>query len=210
MKNTIDFIFDVGDKAVDTLNEANNTNLLGLGLIAGFCGIFYTKYLANRFRKFVDDAEVDYELIQKINKSESYSNCFYAILETVRQTNSKIGLTALALIYKDHNEDQSYIMSAAQAFSQISDDTLRAFVTLYECIPPERNHLILKTMKDGEAVFDPHYNEAVELIRRNFFVSSEGPSSYANGPIQGMKWLHTESYYRYCKEAIRLRANNSF
>ncbi len=44
-------------------------------------------------------------------------------------------------------------------------------------------------------------NEGVELIGRNFFVLSTGASMVANGPVQGMKWDHTDSYYNYCKEA---------
>jgi hypothetical protein len=30
---------------------------------------------------------------------------------------------------------------------------------------------------------------------------STGSGMHANGPVQGMKWEHTDSYYSYCKEA---------
>ncbi|MOA49672.1 hypothetical protein D3C78_1725760 [compost metagenome] len=56
---------------------------------------------------------------------------------------------------------------------------------------------------DGGGEFHGLYNEAVELISRNFFVMSGGRNGmYANGPVQGMKWAHTESYYNYCKLAV--------
>jgi len=93
------------------------------------------------------------------------------------------------------------LIAAMRAFSQVSDRTLDAFMSLYEAIPPDQNYLILSTRKDDEAHFHDLYNEAVELIGRNFFVVSTGASMHANAPVQGMKWDHTDSYYSYCRAA---------
>jgi hypothetical protein len=174
----------------------------GIGLIARFAQHFYDKHLQKRFEKFVSEAEVDEDLINKVLSDENYSNCFYAVLETVRQTHSRIGVTVLALIYKDHWNDEKYLIAAMQSFSQISDTTINAFIALYDTIPAEQNYLTLRVQKDGERYFHDLYNEAVELIRRNFFVMSTGGSGMsANGPVQGMKWDHTDTYYVYCQAA---------
>jgi len=174
----------------------------GIGLIAKFAQQFYDKHLQKRFQKFISDAEVDMERIEKILKDETYSNCFYATLEAVRQTHSnKVGVVALALIYKDHWNDEPYLIAAMRAFSQISDRTIDAFISLYESIPDDKNYLHLGIQKDDGGHFHEWYNEAVELIGRNFFVTSTGASMHANGPVQGMKWDHTDSYYGYCKAA---------
>lgn len=180
---------------------ATGVGLPGVGLIALFAQRFYDKHLQKRFERFVSEAEVDYELIEKILDNESYSNCFYAVLEAVRQTHSKIGIGALALIYRDHWNDERYLIGAMQSFSQISDNTIDAFIELYEAIPSGQDYLSLVFQNDGEGFFHSCYNEAVELIRRNFFVMSTGASMHANGPVQGMKWEHTDSYYGYCKAA---------
>ena len=140
-------------------------------------------------------------MIDRISADENYSNYLYATLETVRQTHSKIGLVVLALIYKDHWNNEAYLITAMRAFSQVSDRTLDAFISLYEAIPTDQNYIILKTQKEDETHFHDLYNEAVELIGRNFFVISTGADMKANGPIQGMKWDHTDSYYDYCRAA---------
>jgi hypothetical protein len=173
----------------------------GVGLLSKFAQHFYEKHLQKRFEKFISDAEVDKEMIKKISEDETYSNCFYGTLEAVRQTHSKVGVVALALIYKDHWNDEPYLIAAMRAFSQISDRTIDAFISLYESIPSDKNYLILGIQKDDGGHFHELYNEAVELIGRNFFVRSTGASMHANGPVQGMKWDHTDSYYAYCKAA---------
>jgi len=193
-KEIVQATSDVGKLSTDL-------GISGVGLLAKFAQRFYDKHLQKRFAKFLSDAEINEEMINKISKDENYSNYFYAALETVRQTHSKMGVIALALIYKDHWNDEGYLISAMRAFSQVSDRTLNAFISLYESIPPDKNHLFLQTQKDGEAHFHDLYNEAVELINRNFFVMSTGAGMHANGPVQGMKWDHTDSYYEYCKDA---------
>lgn len=197
--------FEWGKEVVQTGSDiaelARDVGIPGIGLIARFAEHFYDRHLQNRFRKFVSEAEVDQDLIDKILTDEAHSNCFYAVLETVRQTHSKIGLNALALIYRDHWNDEGYLIGAMQSFSQISDKVIDAFLALYEAIPSEKNYLVLKIQKDDEGHFHDLYNEAVELIRRNFFVMSTGAGMHANGPVQGMKWEHTDSYYSYCKAA---------
>jgi hypothetical protein len=185
----------------DVAGLAKDVGIPGVGLLARFAQHFYDKHLHKRFEKFISDAEIDEELISKISADETYSNCFYGILETVRQTHSRIGLVALALIYKDHWNDEPYLIAAMQAFSQVSDATLSAFILLYESVPKDHNYLTLKVQKGEEGHFHELYNEAVELIRRNFFVMSTGAGIHANGPVQGMKWNHTDSYYAYCKAA---------
>ncbi len=185
----------------DIAELAKDVGIPGVGLLARFAQHFYDKHLQKRFEKFVADAEIDNEFLFKISEDETHSNCFYGILETVRQTHSKIGLVALALIYKDHWNDEPYLIAAMQAFSQVSDSTINAFVSLYESIPEGQNYLVLKIQKGEEGQFHDLYNEAVELIRRNFFVMSTGAGMHANGPVQGMKWDHTDSYYGYCKSA---------
>jgi hypothetical protein len=185
----------------DIADLAKDVGIPGIGLVARFAQHFYDKRLQKRFEKFVSDAEIDEGLIDKIVSDESHSNCFYAVLETVRQTHSKIGLVALALIYRDHWNDEGYLVGAMQSFSQISDRTVEAFLTLYDAIPPENNFLVLRVDKNGEGHFHELYNEGVELIRRNFFIMSTGSTMHANGPVQGMKWEHTDSYYGYCQTA---------
>ena len=185
----------------DIATIAKDVGIPGVGLLAKFIQRFYDKHLQKRFAKFLSDAEVDEEMINKISADENYSNYFYAALETVRQTHSKIGVVALALIYKDHWNDEAYLIAAMRAFSQVSDRTLYAFMSLYESIPPGQNYLVLRTQKNDEAHFHELYNEAVELVSRNFFVMSTGAGMHANGPVQGMKWDHTDSYYAYCRAA---------
>jgi hypothetical protein len=185
----------------DVSSLAKDVGIPGIGLLAKFAQHFYDEHLRKRFEKFLSNAEVDNEMINKITENENYSNYFYAALETVRQTHSKVGVIALALIYKDHWNDEVYLIAAMRAFSQVSDKTLDAFISLYESISPDQNYLVLQTRKEGETHFHELYNEGVELIGRNFFVMSTGASAHANGPVQGMKWDHTDSYYSYCKAA---------
>lgn len=180
---------------------AKDAGVPGIGLLATFAQHFYERHLQKRFSKFLSDAEVDQEMIDKILADENYANHFYAALETVRQTHSKIGAAALALIYKDHWNDEFYLIAATRAFFQVSDRTLEAFLSLYESIQPDKNYLELRIRKGDENLFHDLYNEGVELIGRNFFVLSTGASMHANGPIQGMKWTHTDSYYQYCRAA---------
>lgn len=192
---------EIAQTGSDIADLSKDVGIPGIGLVARFAQHFYDKHLQKRFERFVSEAELDQELIDKILSDESYSNCFYAVLETVRQTHSKIGVGALALIYRDHWRDEGYLIGAMQSFSQISDKTIEAFLVLYDAIPAEQNYLTLSVQKNGEGHFHDYYNEAVELIRRNFFVMSTGASMHANGPVQGMKWEHTDSYYDYCKAA---------
>jgi len=185
----------------DVASLAKDVGIPGVGLLARFAQHFYDKHLQKRFEKFLSDTGIDDEFLSRVLEDETYSNCFYGILETVRQTHSKVALVALALIYKDHWNDEPYLIAAMQAFSQMSDRTINAFVLLYESIPPEQNYLSLSVKKGEERHFHDLYNEGVELIHRNFFVMSSGAAMHANGPVQGMKWDHTDSYYVYCKSA---------
>lgn len=185
----------------DIAELAKDVGIPGIGLVARFAQHFYDKHLQNRFEKFLSEASVNEDLIDKILSDEDHSNCFYAALETVRQTHSKIGIIALALIYRDHWNNESYLVGAMQSFAQISDKTIDAFLVLFEGIPAETDYLYLGIQRNGEDCFHELYNEAVELIRRNFFVMSTGTSMHNNGPVQGMKWNHSDSYYAYCKAA---------
>lgn len=192
---------EIAQAGSDVAELAKDAGIPGIGLLANFAQSFYERHLQKRFSKFLSDAEVDKTMIDKILSDENYANYFYAALETVRQTHSKIGVTALALIYKDHWNDEAYLIAATRAFSQVSDRTLEAFLSLYESIQPGKDYLELRTRKGEEDHFHDLYNEGVELIARNFFVMSTGAGMHANGPIQGMKWAHTDSYYRYCRAA---------
>jgi len=173
----------------------------GLGLIGKFSQVFYDKYLHLRFSKFCSDCDLNEELLKKIQSNEDYSNCLYSILETVRRTHSKLGLTALAIIYRENWNDSKTLISAARAFAEISDETINAFIELYESIPKDKNYIELKEIVNGKQLFHHLYNEAVELINRNFFIQTAYTSMNANMPIQGMKWEHTEKYYKYCCRA---------
>jgi hypothetical protein len=189
----------------DIAGLAADVGIPGIGLVTKITEIFYEKHLSKRFENFIKNSEIDIDIISKIQNDDDHMNRLYAVLETVRQTHSKIGLTALALIYRDHWNNEDYIIGALQSFSQISDKVINAFMVIYDAIPPEQDFLDLLNYSIDGTEFNDLYNEAVELIRRNFFVMSTGPGGvYMNGPIQGMKWKHTASYYEYCKSAIRL------
>jgi len=203
-KNKFEWSKEVVQAGSDIAGLAAGAGVPGIGLVGKFVQNFYEKQLQKRFEKFISDADIDQDLLDRISKDESYSNCFYAILEAVRQTHSKIGLVTLALIYRNHWNDEQYLIAAIQAFSQVSDATLNAFISLYEEISDDEGYLILRVKTDKGDSFHEYYNEAVELIRRNFFVLTTGTGMHANGPVQGMKWYHTESYYTYCMSAKHL------
>ncbi len=173
----------------------------GIGLIGKFAQTFYNKYLITRFGNFCKNAKIDYDLIKKIQNNENYSNCFYSVLETVRKTHSKLGLTAIALIYKDYWNNDEVLIPAMRSFSEISDRTILSFIELYESIPEDKNYIELSEIENGEKVFHHLYQDAVELINRNIFLQSAYTSINANMPIQGMKWGHTDLYYKYCINA---------
>jgi hypothetical protein len=200
-KKNIEWGKEIAQAGSDVAELAKDIGIPGVGLLAKFAQHFYDRHLQKRFEKFISDAEIDNEFISKISTDETYSNCFYATLETIRQTHSKTGVIALALIYKEHWNNEDFLIAAMQAFSQISDKTLNAFTSLYASIPLDRDYLDLTTQKDGENCFHDLYNEAVELIWRNFFVASTGSGMHANGPVHGMKWTHTDAYYHYCLAA---------
>lgn len=196
---------DVVQAGSDLSQLAQETGVPGVGLLGRFAQHFYQRHLQKRFETFASEAAVDQSMIDMILSDENYSNYFYATLETVRQTHSKVGLAALALIYKEHWNDEDYLMAATRAFSQVSDKTLNAFISLYDSIPQDSATLELRVKARGdEYVFHNLYNEAVELIARNFFVLSTGATMHANGPVQAMKWEHTDSYYAYCVKAKQL------
>ncbi|MGO2498602.1 MAG: hypothetical protein ACTH6I_11340 [Vibrio litoralis] len=187
-----------GMEVANISNELSDAGVPGIGLLGKFAQSFYNDYLNKRFESFCNTAEVDEELISQISENEDYANCFYASLETVRQTHSQLGVKALALIYKAHWNDPDFLIPAMRAFNQVSNLTLLAFMELYESIDAGKDYLELKVIQDGEKQFHPRYNEAVELNHRNFFVQSASASMVANGPMQGMKWHHTDAYYDYC------------
>ncbi|HHE1265331.1 TPA: hypothetical protein ACN35S_004474 [Vibrio parahaemolyticus] len=189
-------------ETAQTINEisqlAADSGVPGVGLAGKIAQVAHSRHIQKRFSDFCQISEVDEDFIEKILKNECYSNVLYASLETVRQTHSKIGLAAIALIYKSHWNDESFLIPAMRSFSQISDSTINKFIELYETLSEEQPYLEL-TNKNGEDVeFHSDYNEAVEFIHRNFFVQTTGASMFASGPMQGRKWDHTEKYYDYC------------
>lgn len=197
---------DQGKETVQAISDVVDLGIPGLGLVGKIINGTYQRHLKKRFESFIEKAELDAELLEKIESNEDYSSFLYSTLETVRSTHSKIGLIVLALIYRDHWDDSDYLISALQAFNQIHDKTIRAFITLYDGLDAKSTHLELAVGNGENREFHPLYNEAVELIRRNIFVMSEGGARIfsANGPIQGMKWDHTDSYYEYCFKAEKL------
>ncbi len=187
---------------------AKDSGVPGIGLVGYFSQHFFDVYLRSRFQEFIDVAGVDVDFLNKIVDDENCSNCLYSALETVRRTHSKIGLAVLALIYKDHWNDSDFLIPAVRSFAEISDNTIETFVKLYDSIPEEDGFLELTVRKDGERLFHPDYNEAVELINRNIFVQTSYTGMAQNMPIQGMIWNHTKEYYRYCKDAIAFVSNH--
>ena len=199
--NSIEWIKEIVQTGSDIAELANNAGVPGVGLLARFSQHFFEKHLQRRFERFVTEAEIDPEFIDKIVNDETYSNCFYAVLETVRQTHSTIGLAVLALIYHDCWDDEAFLIGAMHSFSQISDKTIEAFITLYDSIPAGQDYLNLIVHKNNEQCFHDLYAEATELIHRNFFVLTTGTNLAANYPVQGMKWTHSKTYYDYCQKA---------
>lgn len=194
-----------GMEALQLANEiadaTKDVGIPGIGIIGKFAQVFYNKHLVARFGNFCKNAKVDEDLISKIQNDENYSNCFYSVLETVRKTHSKIGLTVLALIYKDYWNNSEIIIPAMRSFSGISDNTILSFIELYESIPEEKNYIFLMEGEGESKIFHHLYRDAVELINRNIFLQSSSMQAYDNAPIQGMKWDHTDLYYKYCIEA---------
>ena len=196
-------LIDFSTECFQYANElVKDSRVPGIGLVGYFSQHFFDMYLRSRFQEFVNAVGIDVEFLNKIVDDENYSNCLYSALETVRRTHSKIGLAVIAMIYKDHWNDPDFMIPAVKAFAEISDKTVKTFVNLYESIPEEKGFLELTVLKDGERIFHPDYNEAVELINRNIFVQTSYMGMAQNMPIQGMIWDHTKVYYRYCKDAI--------
>lgn len=198
-----DEIIDASTELAQYANElAKDSGVPGIGLVGHFCHIFFDKYLESRFKKFLEDASVDEAFLCRIMKNEDYSNCLYSSLETIRRTHSKIGLAVLALIYKDYWNKPDFLISAMRAFAEISDNTIRTFIKLYESVIKKDGILDLFSLKRMDADFYSEYKEGVELINRNFFLQTTCARLGSNSPIQGTVWKNTEIYYKYCKEAM--------
>lgn len=189
--------------ASEVSDAAKDVGIPGIGLIGKFAQTFYANWMKSRFEDFCKNAEIDEDLIKKVQNDEGYSNCLYSALEAVRRTHSKIGLTALALLYKDYWSNEKILIPAMRAFAEISDQTVLAFIELYESIPEGKDYIVLSEVKDGEKVFHHLYTDAVELINRNVFMQSTYTSMNANMPIQGTRFEHTDLYYKYCVEAMK-------
>lgn len=196
-------IIDTSTELAQYLNElARDSGVPGIGLVGHFCHVFVNKYLESRFKKFLEDAAVDEAFLCKILKNEDYSNCLYSSLETVRRTHSKLGLAVLALIYRDYWDKPDFLISAMRAFAEISDNTIRRFVELYESVIKKGGVIDLFFIKRKDADFYSEYKDGVELINRNFFLQTTCMRVGNNNPIQGTVWKNTEIYYKYCKEAM--------
>lgn len=194
----------IGAEYVNEL--AKDSGVPGIGLVGHFSQIFYNKYLASRFEKFAQDAEVNEQMLNDILEDENYSNYFYSTLETVRRTHSKLGLKALALLYKDYWNDADVLIPAMRAFAEISDKQILSFVELYESIPEEKNEVNLYR-NDGGSFFNRVYVDFVDLVGRGFFgqvISSRVGSGH---PIEGKKWEKSDLYYKYCKLAAGKMVN---
>lgn len=164
------------DFAIELVHYANelvdDSGVPGVGLVGHFSRIFFDKYLESRFKKLLDATSVDDAFLLKIVKNEDYSNCFYSSLETIRRTHSKLGLAALALIYKDYWDKPDFLISAMRAFAEISDNTIRTFIELYESVVPKDGVLDLFDIKAKDGDFYSGYKEGVELINRHFFLQT--------------------------------------
>jgi hypothetical protein len=201
MSNKIEW----GKEIIQTGNEAvqlaADSGVPGVGLLGKFAQVVHNKHLQKRFSTFCSTAKIDEDFINKIVENENYSNVLYAALETTRQTHSKLGVVVIALIYKSHWNDPDFLIPAMRSFSQISDSTILTFISLYESLTEEKPYLELMTLENGVQSFHSSYNDAVELIHRNFFVQTTAASMFASGPMQGRRWDHTEKYYDYCLRA---------
>ena len=91
-----------------------------------------------------------------------------------------------------------------RTFAEISDNTIRAFIALYESVSPKDGVMDLSDIKVKDGDFYSGYKEGVELINRNFFLQTTCMRLGNNSPIQGTIWKNTEIYYKYCKEAIAI------
>lgn len=180
---------------------AKDSGVPGIGLVGHFSQAFYNKYLASRFEKFAKDAEVDERMINDILENENYSNYFYSALETVRRTHSKLGLIALALLYKDYWDNADILISAMRAFAEISDKQILSFVELYESIPKGEDEVNLYR-KDGGEFYRRVYADFVDLVGRGFFGQFTSSRLGSGLPIEGRKWAQSDLYYKYCKKAI--------
>jgi len=60
----------------DVATLAKDVGIPGIGLLAKFAQRFYDKHLQKRFEKFLADAEVGEEMINKISADENYSKRF--------------------------------------------------------------------------------------------------------------------------------------
>lgn len=183
---------------------AKGSGVPGIGLVGLFSRFFFDMYLESRFKKFFEDASVDDAFLRKIMKNEDYSNCLYASLETVRRTHSKVGLVSLALIYKDYWNQPDFLISAMRSFAEISDNTIRTFIELYESVVPKDGILNLIDVKKVDSDFYSGYKEGVELINMHFFLQTTCARLGENNPIQGTIWKNTGIYYKYCKEAVAI------
>ena len=198
-----DEIIDSSTEFAQYVNElAKDSGVPGVSLVGHFCHFLFDRYLESRFKAFLEGASVDEAFLRKIVNNEDYLNCLYSSLETVRRTHSKLGLTALALIYKDYWDNPDFLISAMRAFAEISDNTIRAFIELYESVAPNDGVLDLFDKKTKDADFYSGYKEGVELINRHFFLQTTCARLGKNNPIQGTVWKSTEIYYKYCKEAL--------
>lgn len=200
-----DEIIDISTELAQYANElAKDSGVPGIGLVGHFCHVFFDKYLESRFKKFLEQASVDEAFLLKIIKNEDYSNCLYSSLETIRRTHSKLGLTALALIYKDYWNKPDFLISAMKAFAEISDNTIRTFIELYESVAPEDGIIDLFHAKKIDGDYYSGYKEGVELINRNFFLQTTCARLGNNNPIQGTVWKNSKIYYEYCKQAVAI------
>lgn len=198
-----DEIIDGSTELAQYVNElARDSGVPGVSLVGHFCHFLFDKYLESRFKKFLEGASVDEVFLRKIVNNEDYLNCLYSSLETVRRTHSKLGLTALTLIYKDYWDKPDFLISAMRAFAEISDNTIRTFVELYESVAPKDGIIDLFDIKAKDGDFNSGYKEGVELINRHFFLQTTCMRLGDNNPIQGTVWKNTEIYYKYCKEAV--------
>lgn len=203
----IEWTKEVVQLASEIADVSKDIGIPGVGIVGKFAQDFYNRYLISRFNDFCKNAEIDEDLLLKIQSNENYSNCFYSVLETVRKTHSKIGLIVLALIYKDHWENSEIIIQSMHSFSEISDNTLIEFIELYETIPEDKTFFML-VLNDPEYIsptmekeFNRRYPYAVELINRNIFLEPPRMENYSWNAIMGLKTEYSDLYYKYCVEA---------
>lgn len=206
----IEWTKEVAQLASEIADVTKDIGIPGVGIIGKFAQEFYSRHLISRFNDFCKNAEIDEELIHKIQSNEDYSNCFYSVLETVRKTHSKLGLIVLALIYKDHWDNSEIIFQAIHSFSEISDNTIMAFIELYESIPEGYPEFYMVLDKNNDPThldsnqlkkFDRQYQYAVELINRTIFLEAPILEVHSIKALKGLKIEYTDLYYKYCVEA---------